>query len=52
MGPFTGDVAQYGLLCEVLCTKEFNKKGGVTRQDWSFIVEDEKGDSTRGHSCL
>ena len=49
MGPFTGDVAQYGLAVRsgvLLYLKEFNKKGGVNGRQIVPIVEDEKGDST------
>ena len=49
MGPFTGDVAQYGLAVRsgvLLYLKEFNKKGGVNGRQIVPVVEDEKGDST------
>lgn len=50
MGPYSGDVAQYGLAVRngaKLYFKQFNKKGGTsTGKKISLIVQDEKGDAT------
>lgn len=49
MGPFTGDVAQYGLAVRsgiLLYLKEFNQNGGAKGHKVVPILEDEKGDST------
>jgi len=49
MGPYTGDVAQYGLAVRsgiLLYLKEFNKNGGAGGRQIVPIAEDEKGDST------
>ncbi len=49
MGPYTGDVAQYGLAVRsgiLLYIKEFNKNGGAGGRQIVPIAEDEKGDST------
>ncbi|MDD7198794.1 ABC transporter substrate-binding protein [Parafannyhessea umbonata] len=50
MGPYSGDVAQYGLAVRngaKLYVKQFNKKGGTkSGKKISLIVQDEKGDAT------
>lgn len=49
MGPFTGDVAQYGLAVRSgieLCVKQFNANGGAHGKQVKLMVEDEKGDAT------
>ncbi len=49
MGPFTGDVAQYGIAVRsgiLLYFKQFNEQGGANGKRVEPIVEDEKGDAT------
>lgn len=49
MGPYTGDVAQYGLACRngaQLYFKQLNADGGVNGKQLELLVEDEKGDPT------
>ena len=49
MGPYTGQVAQYGLAIRngaELYTKQFNEKGGANGKTIELMIEDEKGDST------
>lgn len=49
MGPYTGDVAQYGLAIRngvQLYVKQFNANGGVNGKTVDLMIEDEKGDST------
>ena len=49
MGPYTGDVAQYGLAVRsgaLLYIKKFNEQGILNGKVIEAIAEDEKGDST------
>ena len=49
MGPYTGQVAQYGLAIRngaELYTKQLNEKGGANGKTIELMIEDEKGDST------
>ncbi len=49
MGPFSGDVAQYGIACRngaQLYFKQLNEKGGVNGKQIDMDVQDEKGDAT------
>lgn len=49
MGPYTGDVAQYGLACRngsLLYFKKINAEGGINGKQVELVVEDEKGDAT------
>ena len=53
MGPFTGDVAQYGLACRngaLLYFKQLNADGGVNSKQIETVVEDEKGDPTEAQT--
>ena len=53
MGPFTGDVAQYGLACRngaQLYFKLLNADGGVNGKQVEMLVEDEKGDPTEAQT--
>ena len=49
MGPYTGDVAQYGLAVRsgaLLYIKKFNEQGILNGKVIEAVAEDEKGDST------
>lgn len=49
MGPYTGEVAQYGLACRngaQLYIKQVNAQGGINGKQINVSVEDEKGDAT------
>ena len=50
MGPYSGDVAQYGLAVRKgaqLYLKQFNADGGTdTGKKLKFVIQDEKGDAT------
>lgn len=49
MGPYTGDVAQYGLACRYgaeLYVKQVNDKGGINGKQVELDTQDEKGDAT------
>jgi branched-chain amino acid transport system substrate-binding protein len=49
MGPYSGDVAQYGLACRngaQLYFKQINADGGVNGKQIELSVQDEKGDAT------
>lgn len=49
LGPFTGDVAQYGLACRNganLYIKQVNEAGGINGKQIEVEEEDEKGDAT------
>ena len=53
MGPFSGDVAQYGIACRngaQLYFKQLNEKGGVNGKQIDMDVQDEKGDATEAVS--
>lgn len=49
MGPYTGDVAQYGLACRYgaeLYVKQVNSNGGINGKQIELDTQDEKGDAT------
>ena len=49
MGPYTGDVAQYGLACRYgaeLYVKQVNNNGGINGKQVELDTQDEKGDAT------
>lgn len=49
MGPYSGDVAQYGLACRngaLLYFKQLNASGGINGKQVELLVQDEKGDAT------
>lgn len=49
MGPYSGDVAQYGLAVRngvQLYVKQINDKGGINGKKVELTVQDEKGDAT------
>ncbi|MGI6229280.1 MAG: ABC transporter substrate-binding protein [Tractidigestivibacter sp.] len=49
MGPYTGDVAQYGLACRCgaeLYVKQVNDNGGINGKQIELDEQDEKGDAT------
>ena len=53
MGPFSGDVAQYGIACRngaQLYFKQLNEKVGVNGEQIDMDVQDEKGDATEAVS--
>ena len=53
MGPFFGDVAQYGIACRngaQLYFKQLNEKVGVNGEQIDMDVQDEKGDATEAVS--
>jgi len=49
MGPYSGDVAQYGLACRhgaELYVKQLNDAGGINSKQIELDEQDEKGDAT------
>ena len=49
MGPYSGDVAQYGLACRYgaeLYVKQVNEAGGINGKQIELDEQDEKGDAT------
>lgn len=49
MGPYSGQVAQYGLACRYgaeLYVEQINAKGGINGKQVELVTQDEKGDAT------